>query len=222
MKKTTLLFISILAFTVIKAQDSYQNDQIRTVFSGNKSNGGYGAFTMSYSNIGGYDALVTGGRGAFIFDHVLAIGLGGYGFVNNLDYNYHNPGSSSTNRNLSLAGGYGGLLIEPIVAGKSPVHVAFPILIGGGGVTLVDVYGWDYWGNPYPGNEYAYDAFFVIEPAVELEFNLARFFRLAAAVSYRYTSDINLYRTDLVDTKQTSENALHGLNFGLTFKFGKF
>lgn len=222
MKKTTLLFISILAFTVIKAQDSYQNDQIRTVFSGNKSNGGYGAFTMSYSNIGGYDALVTGGRGAFIFDHVLAIGLGGYGFVNNLDYNYHNPGSSSTNRNLSLAGGYGGLLIEPIVGGKSPVHVAFPILIGGGGVTLVDVYGWDYWGNPYPGNEYAYDAFFVIEPAVELEFNLARFFRLAAAVSYRYTSDINLYRADLVDSKQTSEDALRGFNFGLTFKFGKF
>jgi hypothetical protein len=218
MKKTTLLFISILVFTIARSQDSYQNDEIRTVFSRNKSNGGYGAFTIGYSNIGGYDALVTGGRGAFIFDHALAIGLGGYGFVNNLDYDYHH----SSNRNLSLAGGYGGFLIEPIVAGKSPVHLAFPILIGGGGVTLVDIYGWDYWGNPYPGNEYAYDAFFVIEPAVELEFNLARFFRLAAAVSYRYTSEINLYRTDLVDTKQTSADALRGFNFGLTFKFGKF
>jgi len=219
MKKATLLLFSILAFTVIKAQDLYQNDEIRTVFSRNKSNGGYGAFTISYSNIGGYDALVTGGRGAFIFDHALAIGLGGYGFVNNLDYNnYHN----NSNRNLSLAGGYGGFLIEPIVAGKSPVHLAFPILIGGGGVTLVDIYGWDYWGNTYPGNEYAYDAFFVIEPAVELEFNLARFFRLAAAVSYRYTSEISLSRVDLADSKQTSADALRGFNFGLTFKFGKF
>jgi hypothetical protein len=221
MKKTTLLLIAVLAFSVAKAQDSYQSDEIRTVFSRNKSNGGYGAFTISYSNIGGYDALVTGGRGAFIFDHALAIGLGGYGFINNLDYDYyHQP--SNTTRNLSLAGGYGGLFIEPIVAGKSPVHVAFPILIGGGGVTLVDMYGWDYWGNPYPEYQYDYDAFFVFEPAVELEFNLARFFRLAAAVSYRYTSEIQLKRADQVLSSQTEPDALRGFNYGLTFKFGKF
>lgn len=219
MKKTGLLLILILAVSFAKAQDSYQNDEVRTVFSKNKSNGGYGAFTVSYSNIGGYDALVTGGRGAFIFDHVLAIGLGGYGFVNNLNYDYYHgtPGNS-----LSLAGGYGGLLIEPIVAGKSPVHVSFPILIGGGGVTLVDMYAWDYWDDPYYGYQYAYDAYFVFEPGVELEFNLARFFRLAAAVSYRYTSDINLYRAEIGESSQTKEDALRGFNFGLTFKFGKF
>lgn len=220
MKKTNLLIILILAVSFVKAQeqDSYQSDEVRTIFSKNQSNGGYGAFTISYSNIGGYDALVTGGRGAFIFDHALALGLGGYGFVNNLNYDYYHNNKS----HLSLAGGYGGFLIEPIIAGKSPVHVAFPILIGGGGVTLVDMYGWDYWGNPYPGNEYAYDAFFVVEPAVELEFNLARFFRMAAAVSYRYTSDIKLQRTDLGESSQTSADALRGFNFGVTFKFGKF
>jgi hypothetical protein len=209
MKRTGLLFIFILAISFAKAQDSYQNDEIRTLFSKNQSIGGYGAFTMSYSNIDGYDAFVTGGRGAVIFDHALAIGLGGYGFVNNLDYDHYN-----NNRNLSLAGGYGGLLIEPIIAGKSPVHLSFPILIGGGGVALVDMYSWDYRGNPYPGYEYDYDAFFVIEPAVELEFNIARFFRLAAAVSYRFTSDIQLHQTD--------KDALRGFNYGLTFKFGKF
>jgi hypothetical protein len=213
MKKTGLLIIFILSITFVKAQDqdSYQSDEVRTIFSKNQSNGGYGAFTISYSNIGGYDALVTGGRGAFIFDHALAIGLGGYGFVNNLDYDYHN---SNTGRNLSLAGGYGGFLIEPIIAGKSPVHVSFPILIGGGGVSLVDMYAWEYWGQPQPGYEYDYDAFFVIEPAVELEFNLARFFRMAAAVSYRHTSEIQLHQTDA--------DALRGFNYGVTFKFGKF
>jgi hypothetical protein len=219
MKSTILLIIFILSISFVKAQDLYQNDEVRTIFSKNRSNGGYGAFTISYSNIGGYDALVTGGRGAFIFDHSLAIGLGGYGFVNNLDYNsYHN---SNDNR-LSLAGGYGGFLIEPIIAGKSPVHVSFPILIGGGGVTLVDMYAWDYWGDPYHGNEYAYDAFFVFEPAVELEFNLARWFRMAAAVSYRYTSDIELYRVDSDLPQQYGKDALRGFNYGVTFKFGKF
>lgn len=214
MKKITVFFVFILAVSMAKAQDSsYENDEVRTVFSRNKSNGGYGAFTVSYSNIGGHDALVTGGRGAFIFDHALAFGLGGYGFVNNLDYNYYH-GSSNTNHDLSLAGGYGGFIIEPIIAGKSPVHLSFPILIGGGGVALVDMYGWEYWGQPQPGYEYDYDAFFVIEPAVELEFNLARFFRLAAAVSYRHTSEIQL--------AQTEKDALRGFNYGLTFKFGKF
>lgn len=219
MKNLSLLVILILAFSFAKAQDSYQSDEVRTIFSKNRSNGGYGAFTMSYSNIGGYDALVTGGRGAFIFDHVLAIGVGGYGFVNNLNYNYYH--NSNDNR-LSLAGGYGGLLIEPIVAGKSPVHVSFPILIGGGGVTLVDMYNWDYYGHPHPGNEYAYDAFFVFEPAVELEFNLARWFRIAAAVSYRYTSDIELYRAESDLSHRYGKDALRGFNYGLTFKFGKF
>ncbi len=219
MKKTVLFVILILSVSLIYAQDSYQSDEVRTVFSRNKSNGGYGAFTMAYSNIGGYDAFVSGGRGAFIFDHILAIGAGGYGFVNNLSYNHYH--STPENR-MSLAGGYGGLLIEPIVAGKSPVHVSFPILIGGGGVTLVDMYGWDYWGDPRHGYEYAYDAFFVFEPAVELEFNLARWFRLAAAVSYRYTSDINLYRPDSELTNQYGKDALRGFNYGLTFKFGKF
>ncbi len=219
MKNTGLLIIFILAFSFANAQDSYQNDEVRTVFSKNKSNGGYGALTVSYSNIGGYDAIVTGGRGAFIFDHSLAIGFGGYGFVNNLNYDYYHYENDTR---LSLAGGYGGLLIEPIIAGKSPVHLSFPVLIGAGGVALVDMYNYDYWDQQYPQYEYANDVFFVLEPAVELEFNLARFFRIAAAVSYRYTSNIDLKRAGVELSSQTKADALRGFNFGLTFKFGKF
>jgi hypothetical protein len=219
MKNTILFIIFILAFTFANAQDSYQNDEVRTIFSKNRSNGGYGALTVAYSNIGGYDAMVAGARAAFIFDHSLAIGLGGYGFVNNLNYNYYHHNDET---HFSLAGGYGGLLIEPIIAGTSPIHVAFPILIGAGGVSLVDVYNYEYWDDYYPGNEFAYDAFFVFEPGVELEFNLARFFRLAAAVSYRYTSNIDLIRNGMEPSSQTKADALRGFNFGLTFKFGKF
>jgi hypothetical protein len=219
MKNTILFIFFIVAFTFVNAQDSYQNDEVRTIFTKNKSNGGYGALSAAYSNIGGYDAIVAGARGAFIFDHSLAIGIGGYGFVNNLNYNYYH---GVQEKHLSLTGGYGGFLVEPIIAGKSPVHLSFPVLIGAGGVALVDMYDYDYWDDNYSGYEYANDVFFVIEPAVELEFNLARFFRMAAAVSYRYTSNINLKRSDLDLSSQTKADALRGLNFGLTFKFGKF
>lgn len=211
MKKTLFSLLFGIAFLVSNAQDLYENDEVRTLFSRSRSNGVYGAFTVSYSNIGGNDALVTGGRGAFIFDHTLAIGLGGYGFVNNLNSYYH---SEIENPGLSLAGGYGGLLIEPIVAGKSPVHLSFPILIGGGGISQIDLYNWNYWGPNFPGYEYGYDAFFVVEPGVELELNITRFFRLAAAISYRHTSKILMQNVDT--------DALKGFNFGLTFKFGKF
>lgn len=163
--------------------------------------------------------LLQVGRGAFIFDHSLAIGLGGYGFANNLNYDYYH---GENEKHLSLAGGYGGLLIEPIIAGKSPVHLSFPVLIGAGGVALVDMYNYDYWDQQYPQYEYAHDVFFVVEPAVELEFNLARFFRMAATASYRFTSNIDLKRSDLELSSQTKADALRGFNFGLTFKFGKF
>lgn len=215
MKTITLLLALVLATATTFAQDDYYNDEIQTIFSKRKSNGGYGAFTMGYSQIDGRDALITGARGAFIFDHSFAIGIGGYGFVNNLDYNsYHHQNPENE---FMLAGGYGGIFIEPIIAGTKPVHLSFPILIGMGGVALVDDYGWgwDWDVDPYhSAYEYDHDLFFVVEPAVELEFNLARFFRTAVYASYRFTSDITLL--------ETNEDALRGFNFGVTFKFGKF
>ena len=204
MKQLSILIVLIILAGFANAQDNYYNDEVQTIFSKNKSNGGYGALNIGYTQIDGHDALISGVRGAFIFDHSFAIGLGGYGFVNNLNsYKYNNPRNE-----YSIAGGYGGLFIEPIVWGKKPVHLSFPVLIGMGGVARVNNYVWDW------DMEYNSDVFFVIEPAVELEFNLARFFRLALAASYRHTSDIELYQTD--------KNVLHGFNFGATFKFGKF
>lgn len=215
MKKLSIILVLLLAVAAVKAQVDYNDDQVETIFSKSKSNGGYGAFSIGYSQIDGRDALITGARGAFIFDHSFAIGLGGYGFVNNLDYNsyrYDNPEDR-----FMLAGGYGGVFLEPIIGGTKPVHVSFPILVGMGGVALVEnnSWGWNWDIDPYhSGYEYDHDLFFVFEPAVELEFNLTRFFRAAAYASYRFTSEIELYETD--------NDVLKGFNFGMTFKFGKF
>ncbi len=210
MKQLTILLLLALGINFASAQDRYNDDQIETIFSKNKSNGGYGALSFGYTQIDGKDAFISGARGAFIFDHSFAIGLGGYGFVNNLDYHtfWENHPLEYT-----LVGGYGGIFVEPIVAGRMPVHLSFPVLFGMGGVALVEDYGWNSW-DYQPFNELDHDVFFVFEPAVELEFNLTRWFRTAASVSYRYTSNIDLFETDA--------DVLRGLNFGLTCKFGKF
>lgn len=203
-----MALVSSLSF----AQKEYDANQIQTIFSKHKSNGAYGAFSFGYSQIDGKDALLTGGRAAFIFDHSFAFGVAGYAFMNNLDY--HSYINRSPVPELTLAGGYGGFFIEPILQGRKPVHLSFPIIFGIGAVSLFEsdqFYHADYW-DPY--YDLDNDLFFVLEPGAELEFNVVRFFRTAVSVSYRFTS-----KTDLQDM---SPEVLRGLNFGLAFKFGRF
>ncbi len=203
-----LLILAIMA-SFASAQDDYKtNNDIQTIFSRGHHNGAYGAFTMGYSKIDGKDAFIAGGRGAFIINETLAIGLAGYGFVNDLDYDQYMPTHSSE---YSLAGGYGGFFIEPIIASRLPVHITFPILFGVGGISRVD--GINRWDN-YIWDETQNDAFLILEPAVDLEFNLTRFFRAAITASYRITSDIELHNID--------PDVLNGFSMGLTFKLGKF
>lgn len=211
----TLLITSTLTFA--------QEEEMRTVFgsSDNKvDHGGYGAFSMGYTQIEDKDALILGGRAGWLIDHHFTIGLAGYGFFNDIDGN-----SSYDLSTYTLAGGYGGLFLEPIIAPKFPVHIAIPILIGAGGATAFND---DYW-NIYESTYY-YDgsAFFVFEPGVELELNLVKFFRIGLGVSYRHTSNLDLnysYYDDrfhkYVSTRIDSD-ALKGMNYMVTLKFGWF
>jgi hypothetical protein len=183
--------------------------QVQTLFDPHAGNGGYGAFSIGYTRINDKDAMIMGGRGEWVIGHGFGLGIGGYGFLNDATYN------PVDQLNYSLAGGYGGLVMEPILFGWFPVHVAFPILVGAGGVANTS-YSSD-WYDPYEyGNGYVEDAaaFFVADMGMELEFNLVRFFRLALYGSYRYTSDIIM--------ENTPSDALRGWSAGMTFKFGSF
>jgi hypothetical protein len=210
MKKIAMLLLLAATVSFAYAQDENNSDyQIGTIFSKNRSNGGYGAFTIGYSQIDGKDALISGARAGYVIDHSLTIGLAGYGFVNELDYNHV---SNGVHINTGLAGGYGGIFIEPVIASRQPAHLSFPVLFGVGGIATVDNSDWR--------DDYHYDfdsesdAYLVVEPAAELELNLTKFMRMAAYASYRVTSDIEL--------NGISKNVLNGWNFGLTLKVGKF
>jgi len=207
MKKLTLLIFLCLGFLIVSAQDENNDDQISTLFSKNRSNGGYGAFSFSYTQINGKDAFLMGARGSWVIGHSFAIGLGGCGFVDNVDYH---GWVNSTSYN-SLGGGYGGLYLEPIIAPRFPVHLSFPILLGVGGITNMPInQNLDNW-IPDETNS---DTYLVFEPAVELEFNMTHHLRMAATFSYRITSGISM-----IDTEP---DVLEGMAAGLIFKFGRF
>jgi hypothetical protein len=215
MKKLIVLF-AVLAVTLPTfAQNDGEPDnggrEMQTLMGKNNVIGGYGAFSFQYTEIDDRDAFVFGARGAMVIGHMMSIGIGGAGFFTDVQNNL------GTDQDISLAGGYGGFFFEPIVMPRFPVHISFPILIGAGGVSVVSVDDDNNeWNDNYKSE--ASDAFMVIEPGVEVELNVTKFFRFCVGASYRYTTDVDITETNY----EVSKDILKGFSGGVTFKFGRF
>ncbi len=208
MKRFQLIFAAMIISLGLMAQERTGNEY-RTLLGNRQhgSNGGYGAFSMGFGTIDNSDAFFGGMKGGWVIDHSLTIGIAGYGFMNNFDLNLK-PGSV----NRYLSGGYGGLLIEPVIAPFSPIHLTIPVILGAGGIAQLDQYYYhDYYYEPVVNDA---SAFFVVQPGLELELNIVRFMRFAAGASYRFTTDI--------DIEGVSDKALNGFMGHFTLKFGKF
>lgn len=192
-----------------KPVQTYDPNGIQTLTGPGRNTGFYFGFHSSYSQIAGYDAFGAGGTFAMIANHGIAIGISGTGFFSE-PYEV----SNITHTSHSYAGGYGGILIEPILFPKFPVHVSFPILLGGGGIARSILYEYYY---PYEYTEIFIEnaeAFLIAEPGVELEFNIARWLRLGFRGSYRYTT--------MFEPSGFESNPLNGFTGGFSLKFGKF
>ena len=168
----------------------------------------------------------------FLIGHSLGIGFGGTGFVADL------TGSSVDEHWTYLGGGYGGLMVEPILFGMKPVHVAFPIMVGGGAITVEEnTNGYNYYSYPYNSQDYVHsvDEFVAIEPGMQVELNVTRFFRMAIGASYRFTSKVSVSQFEYeytwvngnlesttIETPIISNKNLNNFNVNISFKFGKF
>jgi len=211
--KTLITSLIILSFSMgVQAQHENENsdpNQMKTLMGHNNAVGGYGAITMQYSRIDDRDAFTFGARGAVVMGHMVGIGLSINGFFNDRHYD---PISQT---NLHLSGGYGGFFFEPVVLPNYPVHVSFPILIGGGGIG-VNSSDKDKWN--YDFNSEASDAFMIIQPGIEVELNITNFFRFCVGGYYRYTTDVQIDNPDY----NVPAGVLRGWTGGVTFKFGRF
>jgi hypothetical protein len=213
MKKLLVLFTALALTIPSLAQEGDEDNnsgEIQTLMGHNNSIGGYGAISIQYTELEDRDAFVFGARGAMVMGHMMSIGLAGYGFFNDVKYD------PVANQDISLAGGYGGFFFEPILMPRYPVHVAFPVLIGAGGVAVVSVDQDNNWNDNYKSE--ASDAFMVIQPGVEIELNVTRFFRFSVGAYYRYTSDVDINDTGY----SVPTDILQGFSGGVTFKFGRF
>ena len=216
MKKTLIIGLAISLTLSIHSVAQKNQNEFATIFGkedGNKiEHGGYASFGFGYSTINNQEALLAHFKAAWLIDHNFGIGVAGSSFINNLD-------KAIGTGDYYLTGGYGGLYLEKIVFPKLPVHVSFPVLLGAGGIAVLPNTFWydiNYDVN-YATNEY--DVFFVVEPGVELEFNLVKFFRISMGASYRFTNGVVL---NSPNEQLINMGAMDGLTYNINFKFGKF
>jgi len=221
MKKVFFLFLALVASLAIQAQietkpDSTgkNSDELQTLFTKTGQTGWWLSADFTWTKFDSRDLFLGGMSGGMIINHSLSIGLAGYGTMNSQNLRY--SGISDV-ADVYLYGGYGGLKLEYRINPLKKINVAFPLLIGGGGLTY-STWAMDYMhGNNNYGNSeftYAWDSFFVIEPGVVVGVNLLKYIRLDAGVSYILAPGINL--------PKTSNNPLNSFNAGISLKFGRF
>ena len=212
MKELIVLAFLLAGMSSVYAQDEdikYRDqEEFKTIFGG-RTIGGYGGLGMGYSIIDDRSAVTFDARGGVILGHSFALGIGGCGFVNTPEY------IQADNADISLTGGYGGFFGELILFPRTQVHLSFPVLAGLGAAAVTS---WVENPDNYDYQSYVEQTsvFMIVEPAVELEFNLTRFFRMAAYFSYRYTSNLEL------DAIYAQPDALNNYSVGMRVKFGKF
>ncbi len=203
-----LIILGAVAFSQDPEFEYYRNNDIQTLLGHNRTGGAYFVFTTGYSVIDDKHAVQFGGRFGWLPARSIGVGLGATGFIN--EYHYE----PVIGRDVFLAGGYGGLYIEPILLPKWPVHLSFPVLLGAGGISYVSK-------EPDRDNNFIEDteAFLLAEPGAEIELNLTRFFRLSVGATYRFPT---AFRTSTSDASGASVSSLKGVSYTISLKFGRF
>lgn len=218
MKKTFITLITTVSTVFFMSLSLLGQDEqeYATLLSRDKglSHGAYVGMDFGYTEIANRNAFLTGVTIAWVIDHTVELGIAGKGFVTN-----PLPDLLLENDNYLYTGGYGGLHCAVNILGRKPINVSIPVTLGAGEVSYIRSQYTGYYDNFYPESHYVY---FVIEPGIELQLNMTKFFRLSAGVSYRYTSDIYLLYSNTSAQPVASPAILRGMNAGIKIKFGRF
>ena len=208
--------IGISSLNLIAQQyaDTYdpKDDKVKSLLGKGNDLNGFGAADLKIGDFIGEPSLLVGGYGGFIINRRYLFGLAGYGIVTNVEFDGEIP-NQGTQKPLNLHGGYGGVLVGFTVAPRELVHLSVPILFGAGAFEVSDN---DFFVNNPADSEFTVEnsVFFVVEPGLELEFNITKYFRIGAGATYRYITG-----TELLNVSDEDVSGFSGM---LSFRFGRF
>ena len=212
MKRIAFVLICSLMATLGFAQDD--TAEIKTLVGKGTKLGGFMGITTKFSEVNNTKALLVGGSMGALFNDNIMLGFGGYGITSTVEFTGVNT-QGVPNQPVYLYGGYGGLILGYKLFPNEIIHVSFPVLIGAGGFDVSDAESNDL-NTIYENHTVDNSAAFVVEPAVEAEINVTKFFRIAIGGSYRLVQGTNFPISNL------SDNDLSNWSGHMSLKFGKF
>jgi len=212
-----LTMMSIILSFVASAQqylDTHdpKDDKVKSLLGKGNDLNGFGAADLKVGDFVNKRSLLVGAYGGFIINRRYLFGLAGYGLVTNIEFDGEIP-NQGTQKTLNLHGGYGGVLVGFTIAPRELIHLSVPILFGAGAFEVSDN---DFFVNNPADSEFTVEnsIFFIVEPGLELEFNITKYFRIGAGATYRYITG-----TELLNVEDDDVSGFAGL---ISFRFGRF
>jgi hypothetical protein len=197
-KVRKLFILSLILFMAIPFA---LNAQQKTLFKEDKEveSGFYcRPVLLKVTTIGGEVAGLGGIGGTWIITHRVTLGLAGYWLSTDLEKNV-----AGTTHDIGMD--YGGFELGYVFLPDSPVHFTVHTLVGSGSVSSK---------NTITGSSVD-DDYFVFEPNIDLEANVATWFRICGGVSYRFVKGVR-------GVSGISDRDLMGLSGTIFLKFGWF
>lgn len=170
-----------------------------TVLQNHLTHGGYGAPSLKITSLAGDPTLLAGAEGGWIIGHAIVLGGAGYTTVTDVV----SPAvlqPASGNARLGL--GYGGFRFGAIFRHRRVAHLTMGLLVGGGGADS----------ETKDGSYHRSDRFFVVEPDLTGEVNVARHVRFALGGTYRFVGGTEV--AGFTATRLSGPAALFSLRFG--------
>lgn len=183
--------------------------QRETVFENEIDNGGFGGPVVKFTQVKGNFGVIVGGYGGWLINHQFLIGGGGFGLANDIQADQEVTDIFGYTDRPMLNFGYGGLIMEYYFNPMKLIHYSVSLLVGGGGISYREGLFME-----HSSRDNNPDAFFVLEPSVSGELNVAKFMKIGLGAGYRWTTGVNMVGIKNSDLSNFSVN--------LAFKFGKF
>lgn len=189
MKKVITAVYTLFIFNLITAQTNETNDYVEFDDRKNVVHGVYLGFTPQYGKISNEDAGLANIKLAYVANRKFEIGLSGSVFGSEQP----NATNVYNGDKILLMGGYGGLHLEPILSGNRFISISFPLMIGGGMVSILEKKANGEFDNtPFENDTYDYDSYFIVEPGINILYNISRFVQIETGFRYRISESFRL------------------------------
>ena len=216
----------------VKKVNIQKDESTRTLFSGMKNPmkpikylGLSVGSAFQYGSLAGQFTPMAGVSAMLHINKKWGIGVAGYRTVNNFT-----PTALNANSLLNLNVMYGGLKLEYTPNPNAPIHVSFPLLIGGGMAKVDSATNYKNEFDRFGGKDRDKNGgkemngrstnFWVIQPGINIEANVIRFLKIYVEASYRLMPSVNTETTTALPTPTASQ--LSGLNLSAGVKLGLF